>query len=200
MSKRTIIAAVIVSLIALSPLSLPLTAKASTIDPNSDEDHDGLSYRVEVETYHSNPDKWDTDGDGWADGWEVWHGYSPIKVGEAKLDKYDGDHDGLTDEQERNIYHSDPKKSDTDGDGYDDGIEVRHDYSPIVAGSAKLRDVDTDGEGLNDAQEIAYGTDLLSADTDRDGWNDHAEVYNGYDPLSHTNTKTDKYLRIAWAK
>lgn len=200
MNKKTIIAAVIVSIIALSPLSLPLTAKASTIDPGSDEDHDGLTYRQETNLYHSNPNKWDTDGDGWADGYEVWHEYSPIAGNGARLANYDADKDGLTDEQENSVYHSNPSKADTDYDGYVDGTEVKNGYSPIADKAVRMTYNDADGDGLSDASEIAFGTDMLSGDSDGDGYNDHCEVVSGHDPLSHTINKTNKYLKLALAR
>lgn len=197
MNKKTIIAAIIVSVIALSPLSLAMTAKASTIDPASDEDHDGLAYAEEIKL-GTNPDKWDTDGDGFADGVEVWNGYDPLKGNGVRIKMYDADNDGLTDEQEKNVYHSDPNKADSDKDGYVDGLETKYDYSPIAADGKKMADVDTDSDGLNDAQEVAYGTDLVAGDTDHDGYNDHCEVYSGHDPLSANGNKTSKYLAIAW--
>lgn len=200
MNKKTILGAVIVSLMALTPLALPLTTKASTIDLNSDEDHDGLSYRQEVNLYQSNPNKWDTDGDGYGDGMEVWNGYSPLAGNGARLKNSDSDKDGLTYEQETTVYHSDPNKADTDGDGYNDGIEVRNGYSPLVRGGVRMNNIDTDGDGLSDAQEVAFGTNLLSADTDRDGYNDHCEIYSGHDPLSRSTAKTNKYLKLALAR
>ncbi len=200
MNKKTIIAAVLVSLIALAPLALPLTAKASTIDPNSDEDHDGLTYRQETQLYHSNPNKWDTDGDGWGDGQEVWNGYSPLAGNGARMKNFDSDKDGLTDEQETTVYHSNPSKADTDNDGYTDGLEVKNGYSPIVANAVRMNNTDTDSDGLNDAQEVAVGTNLLSADTDSDGYNDHCEVYSGHNPLSRLTVKTNKYQKLALAR
>ena len=72
---------------------------ATTIDPNLDSDHDGLtdlqeaqlgtnpnnpdtdadglSDREEVNVYHTNPLNPDTDGDGFKDGDEVKNGYNP---------------------------------------------------------------------------------------------------------------------------
>lgn len=45
-----------------------------------DPDNDGLSIWDEFDIYGSDPYKWDTDGDGYSDGWEVLNGYSPISV------------------------------------------------------------------------------------------------------------------------
>ena len=43
----------------------------------SDSDADGLTYYEEVVLYHTDPTKWDTDGDGYGDGYEVKHGANP---------------------------------------------------------------------------------------------------------------------------
>ena len=43
---------------------------------------------------------------------------------------------------------------------------------------------DPDGDGLTNAQELALGTNPMSADTDGDGYSDGAEVAAGSDPLN----------------
>lgn len=59
----------------------PMT-KASHIDLNraGDSDHDGL-IDVEESHYGTNPQNPDTDGDGYEDGNEVFHGYDPLVLG-----------------------------------------------------------------------------------------------------------------------
>jgi hypothetical protein len=43
---------------------------------------------------------------------------------------------------------------------------------------------DTDGDGLLDGDEVARGTNPLTADTDGDGYSDKTEVDGGTDPLN----------------
>jgi hypothetical protein len=51
-------------------------------DPNNaDTDSDGLSDRLEAETYRTNPLNADSDGDGFLDGGEVQSGYNPLGPG-----------------------------------------------------------------------------------------------------------------------
>jgi hypothetical protein len=53
-------------------------------DPNNaDTDSDGLSDRLEAETYRTDPLKADTDGDGFLDGGEVQSGYNPLGPGQC---------------------------------------------------------------------------------------------------------------------
>lgn len=52
---------------------------------NFDTDGDGLTDRVEVRIYHTDPLKKDTDGDSYNDGDEVVNGFDPTKGGGARL-------------------------------------------------------------------------------------------------------------------
>jgi outer membrane protein OmpA-like peptidoglycan-associated protein len=133
-------------------------------DPNKyDTDGDGLGDGDEVRKYHTNPLKVDTDGDGLSDGDEVMkYKTDPLKV--------DTDGDGLSDGDEVLKNNTDPLKIDTDGDGLSDGDEVlKYKTDPLK--------VDTDGDGLSDADEVLkYKTDPLKADTDGDGLTDGDEI------------------------
>jgi hypothetical protein len=51
--------------------------KAGTSDFEFDTDHDGLSDKDEINVWHTNPTKSDTDGDKFSDGYEVANGYNP---------------------------------------------------------------------------------------------------------------------------
>ncbi len=68
-----------------------------------DSDSDNLSDDVEKEI-GTDPNNWDTDGDGLSDG------------------------------DEALVWRSNPLNADTDGDGYSDGAEVKNGYSPIGPG------------------------------------------------------------------
>jgi hypothetical protein len=48
---------------------------------NPDTDGDGLSDNEEVGVWKSDPLLFDSDGDGFGDGWEVLKGYNPIGTG-----------------------------------------------------------------------------------------------------------------------
>lgn len=56
--------------------------KAQGLNPNEfDSDFDGLSDKLEIEKYKTDPLKKDTDGDGFGDGKEVIHGFNPLGAG-----------------------------------------------------------------------------------------------------------------------
>ncbi len=106
---------------------------------DNDADKDGL-LKSEEKRLGTDPDKFDTDGDGLGDGDEVrkYH-TNPLKV--------DTDGDGLSDGDEVLKYKTDPLKADTDGDGLSDGDEVlKYNTDPLKA--------DTDGDGLSDGDEV----------------------------------------------
>ena len=90
-----------------------------------DTDGDGLpdtTERYGLNGWHTDPNKWDTDGDGLSDGDEInTYGTNPLNS--------DCDDDGLADGQELLVYGTDPRKADTDGDGWLDPEDV----SPTVA-------------------------------------------------------------------
>ncbi len=120
--------------------------------------------------YHTDPLKFDTDGDGLSDGDEVLKYHTdPLKM--------DTDGDGLSDGDEVLRYHTDPLNPDTDGDGLTDGEEVlKYHTRPLSP--------DTDGDGLTDGDEVLkYHTDPLNPDTDGGGVSDGAEVLRGTNPL-----------------
>ncbi len=54
-------------------------------DSQFDTDRDGLSDYNEVEVYHTDPKKKDTDGDSYADGYEVLNGFDPNGPGKLPV-------------------------------------------------------------------------------------------------------------------
>lgn len=129
-------------------------------DPNKfDTDGDGLSDGVEVKTHLTRPLVVDTDGDGVSDGNEINNGTNPLDPNNGGLDPLDSDNDGIVDQVEV-VIGTDPNKSDTDSDGLSDGAEIKtHQTSPLLA--------DTDGGGVKDGQEIDLGTNPLNSSDDR---------------------------------
>lgn len=54
-----------------------------------DTDQDGLSDIVEVDNYNTDPNNWDTDGDGYSDGEEILYGTGPNNPGHYPEDIFD---------------------------------------------------------------------------------------------------------------
>jgi len=133
---------------------------------------------VEGET---DPTLYDTDGDGYSDGYELYHALSD------PLNGQDADGDGWYDGEEVAIYKTDPNDVDTDGDGRWDGAGNEGSADSDGDGLINALDLDSDNDGIDDADEDPDGdavvdageTDPTDADTDGDGLDDNHE-YNIY--------------------
>jgi PKD repeat protein len=153
-----------------------------------DDDGDGLSNVAERDTYHTDPQNPDSDGDGRTDYQEVigyiYDGYCPghVDCGQTITtdpNDPDSDNDDLWDGLEF-VMRTHPNDPDTDDDGLVDSFEQGE-------GSTDPINPDTDGDGLWDGHEVnVYLTDPLRPDTDVDGRTDYQEVI-GY---VYTNTIT----------
>ncbi len=117
-------------------LCTPVSAQFDTGMPISwiDTDQDGLSDTDELNVYHSDPKKADTDGDTFIDGQEVKMKYSPL-VAIKKMHEVDTDKDGLNDWLEI-AFSTDLTRVDTDKDGLNDYEEVMHAKNPVNANSS----------------------------------------------------------------
>ncbi|MEA3557864.1 MAG: hypothetical protein U9R75_01290 [Candidatus Thermoplasmatota archaeon] len=122
-----------------------VTGAVSALNPlkgddwEHDPDNDGLNNKDEF-LAGSDPNNWDTDGDGLPDGWEVENGLDPADPMDAEMDndyfggeeyasytQVDPPYDnyaeyyrfaGVNEETGENIYiPTDPNNADTDGDG-----------------------------------------------------------------------------------
>lgn len=102
---------------------------SSTLSFDIDTDKDGLSDIRELNIYHTDLAKSDTDGDGHDDGEEVKNGYSPL-FAKKKIDQVDTDKDGLNDKLEIAL-GTDLTNPDTDGDRFKDGEEVNKGFNPL---------------------------------------------------------------------
>jgi uncharacterized repeat protein (TIGR01451 family) len=144
-----------------------------------DADGDGLS-----RTDDPDDSKWDAEGDGLADAYELNTGSDPLLV--------DTDTDGLTDTQEARL-GSDPASKDSDGDGLYDCQELFHRVE--VVGDENVRKVCGDGLGAwSGGWTIVYGmdggiplrthvtSDPVQVDADADGLTDHQEYVYGFNP------------------
>jgi hypothetical protein len=124
-----------------------------------DFDEDGLSDRLERNTYGTDPYDEDTDGDGMTDGYEVNAGLNPLDSGDAGLEDIitetetdtgddnsgsdetwpdpdngplgDPDKDGLVNIEEMEL-GTDPRRNDTDGDGLNDKWESLYTFEMVT--------------------------------------------------------------------
>ena len=74
-----------------------------------DSDNDSLSDAYEIMVSKTDPNNWDTDGDGMPDGWEVKHGLNPLWPYDALLDH---DNDGMPNIYEYK-YGTNPRAADS---------------------------------------------------------------------------------------
>ena len=188
----------------------PLTTTGAV---DADADDDGLKDGTEdankngkVDIGESDPNVYDTDGDGMDDKWEWTYStqeacggaqlgpLSPLDAGDKNLDN---DGDGLTNFKEyQNSWwvgnqetknDTNPCSTDSDGDGLSDFVEVKGKYNqanPFSKGT-NPNDPDTDGDGLADGVEDADAngkwhpileTNPTQKDTDGDNLNDGFEI------------------------
>jgi len=94
-----------------------------------DTDNDGLMDDLEA-VYYTDVSVSDTDLDGYLDGEEVRHGYSPLLGKGKRMHESDHDQDGLNDWLER-WFKSDIGKTDTDDNGETDFDAVMKGKAPV---------------------------------------------------------------------
>ena len=200
-SRRRIMGAAVVAVVAACALSIPAAVVAAT-----DSDGDGLPNTWERDKSHTDPHRRDTDRDGLRDTYEdpdhdgLWNRYEYLAGTHPRKKDADGDgikdgaedpdHDGLTNLREQGA-RTYPRKADSDGDGTrddredpdGDGLWTIIDYRSAL----DPRDADTDNDGLRDGLEDRDGDGLVNrveqqvgtnpgvADTDHDGTPDAQE-------------------------
>ena len=156
----------------LDSLSIPL-----------DDDRDGLSDVQEIESTGTDPQIYDSDGDGVSDRIDAFPldpEFNSDQDGDGIADPIDpdDDNDGVPDKTDTFPY--DPNESqDTDSDGIGDNADPDDDndgYSDIIeiiAGSnpKDVQDIpeDSDGDFVCDIEEAILGTDPNNPDSDGDG-------------------------------
>lgn len=123
--------------------------------------------------YGLDPTIADTDGDGMADGWEVFNDLQPLNPADGALD---ADGDGVANSNEY-AYGTHPLQSDSDADGLLDGAEIAGGTDPSLA--------DTDHDGLDDGFELlTLGTDPMDADSNDSNVSDGDLFQLGWDDPS----------------
>lgn len=185
----------------------PLSNKDADYDPDGD-----LLDNVAEFAAGSDPNNWDTDGDGLPDGWEVESGMSPVDPSDAKddFDYFGGEENAnfnlvdypydnyaeyyrlayVDSQTGENVYRAtDPTNADTDGDGLlDPDDQFPWDYSNDGTGGGG-GGVDQGLGGDGDAPDgDGDGDGDGNSDDDGDGLTDTEEMRQGTDP---NNPDTD---------
>lgn len=110
--------------------------------------------------------RFDTDGDGLEDGYEIWD--LGTKWNEEAVNESSESTEGESEEEIEKEY-----VLDSDGDGFPDSYEV------FILGTdpavANTNGIDSDGDSLSDSAEYVKGTDPHLKDSDFDGTNDNGE-------------------------
>ena len=134
MRRRQIVNYIIFFIIIILLCLITVPALAEIV---IDSDNDGVADEDEIKIYQTDPNKADTDGDGYKDWLELNGGFSPHNPKKIKLEDNDNDGDGLSDRMELN-FNTNLDNPDTDGDGFKDGAEINGGYDPLKPGKIKL--------------------------------------------------------------
>jgi len=169
-----------------------------------DADSDGVPDKKEIELYRTNPNKADTDGDGFNDGVEIFNSYSPIVRGQSIDVNFSKKFLGrilLQAQEHGEAWYINPGDSKRyflgkPQDAYDLmrklGVGIsNNDLAKIPVNLEHQYGVDSDGDGLSDAIEDSFKTDRNNSDTDGDGYSDYTEIKNGFSPLGIGKTVID---------
>ena len=141
---------------------------------------DGLG-PVAEQAWGTNLNEWDTDNDGYGDGFEVAIGWDPTAP-DGGYGGADDDADILSNAAETYRYGTSPSLWDTDNDGIGDSVEIARGMNPNSA-DYEYGGQDTDEDKLSDVFEIdVIGTDPEHSDSDGDDYTDSCEYAAGTDP------------------
>ena len=174
--------------------------KNNPSDAGQDYDRDGNSSLQEYQYYNTSmqifgqvreidPQRADTDGDGYSDNEEMTWGTNPVDATSAPP-YHDKDSDGISDTWELR-YNLDPtsrydKDLDPDGDNLTNWQEFN--YTSFFGTLAENADATHPAKELNPKGIILPNGRYTGFDTDSDGWSDKQEIINmnlgkPFDPL-----------------
>ncbi|WP_210448011.1 hypothetical protein, partial [Vibrio crassostreae] len=141
-----------------------------------DADGDNLTNQQELMNHETDPNRKDTDLDGYDDNVEILYLWDPLD--ESSPDSENSDTDSLTNIIEIAMGTS-PILDDSDGDGWSDDLEVENSWDPLSSNSPNFATTDdNDGDGISNLAEISGGvTNYLLIDTDYDGVHDHLDEF-----------------------
>lgn len=148
-----------------SMMATNTNARRATAGLEVDTDNDGLSDPTE-QKLNSDPQKWDSDADGYGDLFEHNHQSEGFSLGDpdrpaiACDDDEDRDGDGLNGCEEAYLGTS-TLLPDTDGDGVIDWYEMLHATDPLLPDAQG----DLDFDGVTNATEVYGGTSPNFADS-----------------------------------
>jgi len=131
-----------------------------------DVDGDGLPDPYEREN-GLDPERRDTDGDGYSDGFEkalLSEGFDPAEGSIPSSDcqsEADRDGEGLLDCEEQ-VVGTDPNQPDSDGDDMSDWLEILAGTDPLEGDA----NIDTDNDGVSNLDEIRGGTGPSTPDAE----------------------------------
>ena len=139
------------------------------LDANLDNDNDGLSNFAEYRYLKTvgkeiDPNKADTDGDGFNDKAEIDAGTDPTDSKSYPRDDKDTDMDGMPDwwEKKYNLDPNDPNDATGDPDG--DGLTNLEEYNHFNQNGQDMdpHKNDTDGDSYLDGEEVLAGSNQLT--------------------------------------
>ena len=166
------------------------TTPASTTDTDGDgfsDSDENSGVTVGGVAYAPLSYREDSDGDLWADGYEMNNGHDPLDASDGT--DQSGDNDGLSASEEF-IYGTLSTDADSDGDGESDGDEVKvYGSDPADSGSTSATlppSIDADRDDLVDSWEIIHFGTIAAhgkmADPDADGLSNFEEQSLGTAP------------------
>jgi hypothetical protein len=103
-----------------------------------DADRDGVPDQDERQIYYTDPNKADTDDDGFNDFEEINSGFSPHNPQAVKTIDSDVDSDTLSEAWEIK-FKTDPRNKDSDNDGVYDGVEIDKGFNPLSVENSRLK-------------------------------------------------------------